>query len=142
MPLLLQYDSTAEGSDVTEAHGVGVSVQAAKNIHAIRASQAFARLTGMAADDSRTPYNQAASDSLRALLTPKLASMLKDQSPKDLLSKLNSNLESPEVNIFSTIASRTFFWEIGSFPHGRKLVYGALCICLNCDPNSTNKMKN
>lgn len=86
---------------MAEAHGVGVSVQAAKNMHAIRASQAFARLSGMAADDNPTPYNQAAADTLRALLTPKLASMLKDQLPKDLLSKMNSNLESPEVNVVS-----------------------------------------
>uniref|UniRef100_A0A175YL21 J domain-containing protein n=1 Tax=Daucus carota subsp. sativus TaxID=79200 RepID=A0A175YL21_DAUCS len=97
LPLLLQYDSTAEESDMAEAHGVGISVQAAKNLHAMRASQAFSRLSGMAVDDSPTPYNQDAADALKALLTPKLASMLKDLSPKELLSKLNSNLETPEI---------------------------------------------
>lgn len=99
MPLLLQYDSTAEESDMAEAHGVGISVQAAKNLHAMRASQAFSRLSGMSVDDNPTPYNQDAADALKALLTPKLASMLKDLSPKELLSKMNSNLETPEVNV-------------------------------------------
>lgn len=97
LPLLLQYDSTAEESDVMEAHGVGVSVQAAKNLHAVRASQALSRISGMAAGDNPTPHNQGAADALKVLLTPKLASMLKDELPKDLLTTLNSNLESPEI---------------------------------------------
>ncbi|KAK7265011.1 hypothetical protein RJT34_32627 [Clitoria ternatea] len=97
LPLLLQYDSTAEESDATESHGVGASVQIAKNMHAIRASQALSRLSGLCGDGSATPYNQAAADALRVLLTPKLSSMLKDQVPKDLLSKLTANLESPEI---------------------------------------------
>ncbi|KAA8535011.1 hypothetical protein F0562_030014 [Nyssa sinensis] len=97
LPLLLQFDSTAEEFDMTEAHGVGASVQIAKNLHAIRASQALARLSGLGTDEDSTPYNQPASNALRALLTPKLASMLKDQLPKDLLSKLNANLETPEI---------------------------------------------
>ncbi|KAL3535786.1 hypothetical protein ACH5RR_004247 [Cinchona calisaya] len=97
LPLLLQYDSTAEESDMTETHGVGGSVQIAKNMHAVRASQALSRLSGLVMDDNGTPYNQVASSALIALLTPKLASMLKDQSAKELLSKLNSNLESPEI---------------------------------------------
>ncbi|XP_075640760.1 dnaJ homolog subfamily C GRV2 isoform X3 [Castanea sativa] len=97
LPLLLQYDSTAEESDATESHGVGASVQIAKNLHAVRASQALSRLSGLCADDNSTPYNQGAADALRALLTPKLSSMLKDQLPKDLLSRLNANLESPEI---------------------------------------------
>ncbi|XP_050125282.1 dnaJ homolog subfamily C GRV2-like isoform X3 [Malus sylvestris] len=97
LPLLLQYDSTAEESDATESHGVGASVQIAKNMHAVRASQALSRLSGLCSDESTTPYNQTAAAALRALLTPKLASMLKDQAPKDLLSKLNNNLESPEI---------------------------------------------
>ncbi|KAK9269493.1 hypothetical protein L1049_001268 [Liquidambar formosana] len=97
LPLLLQYDSTAEESDSTEAHGVGASVQIAKNLHAVRASQALSRLSGLCTDGVSTPYNQAAADALKALLTPKLASLLKDQLPKDLLSRLNTNLESPEI---------------------------------------------
>ncbi|XP_068464472.1 dnaJ homolog subfamily C GRV2 isoform X2 [Phaseolus vulgaris] len=97
LPLLLQYDSTAEESDATESHGVGASVQIAKNMHAIRASLALSRLSGLCSDESATPYNQASADALRVLLTPKLSSMLKDQMPKDLLSKLNANLESPEI---------------------------------------------
>ncbi|CAK7334870.1 unnamed protein product [Dovyalis caffra] len=97
LPLLLQYDSTAEDSDTTESPGVGSSVQIAKNMHAVRASQALSRLCGLCTDGSSTPYNAAAADALRALLTPKLASMLKDQLPKDLLIKLNTNLESPEI---------------------------------------------
>ncbi|XP_015898180.3 dnaJ homolog subfamily C GRV2 isoform X2 [Ziziphus jujuba] len=97
LPLLLQYDSTAGESDTTESHGVGASVQIAKNMHALRASQALSRLSGLCSDGSSTPFNQAAADALRALLTPKLASMLKDQVPKDLLSRLNTNLESPEI---------------------------------------------
>ncbi|XP_073277817.1 dnaJ homolog subfamily C GRV2-like isoform X2 [Primulina huaijiensis] len=97
IPLLLQYDSTAEESDKTDAHGVGTSVQIAKNSHAVQASYALSRLIGLETSETPTPYNQAASDALRALLTPKLSSMLKDKSPKDLLATLNSNLESPEI---------------------------------------------
>ncbi|KAL6517010.1 DnaJ subfamily C grv2 [Orobanche hederae] len=97
IPLLLQYDSTAEESDKTDARGVGTSIQIAKNLHAVQASYALSRLSGVRTSESRTPYNQAAADALRALLTPKLASMLKDQLAKDLLSTLNSNLESPEI---------------------------------------------
>lgn len=97
LPLLLQYDSTAEDSDTKESHGVGASVQIARNLHALRASQALSRLSGMCSDDSPTPYNQAAADALRTLLTPKVASLLKDPEPKDLLSKINANLESPEI---------------------------------------------
>lgn len=96
--MLLQYDSTAEDSDTKESHGVGASVQIAKNLHALRASQALSRLSGMCSDESPTPYNPAAADALLTLLTPKVASLLKDQEPKDLLSKMNSNLESPEVH--------------------------------------------
>ncbi|OMO57986.1 hypothetical protein COLO4_34941 [Corchorus olitorius] len=97
LPLLLQYDSTAEESDTTESHGVGASVQIAKNMHAVRASQALSRLSGLCGDENSTPYNAPLVNALRALLTPKLASMLRDQMPKDLLSKLNTNLESPEI---------------------------------------------
>lgn len=97
LPLLLQYDSTAEESDVTEAHGVGASVQIAKNLHAARASEALSRLSGLCADGTPAPYNLAAVFALQALLTPKLASMLKEKAPKELLSKVNSNLESPEI---------------------------------------------
>ncbi|XP_071716803.1 dnaJ homolog subfamily C GRV2 isoform X2 [Rutidosis leptorrhynchoides] len=96
IPLLLEYDSTVEESDTTEAHGVGVSVQSAKNLHAVRAAHALSRISGMSVESS-TPYNQEAADALKALLTPKLASMLKDELPKDLLIKLNSNLELPEI---------------------------------------------
>lgn len=97
LPLLLQYDSTAEESDVTETHGVGASFQIAKNLHAARASEALSRLSGLCADGIPAPYNKAAVVALQALLTPKLASMLKEQTPKELLSKVNSNLESPEI---------------------------------------------
>lgn len=97
MPLLLQYDSTAEESDAPESHGVGASVQLAKNLHARRACQALSRLSGLCSDENSTPYNQAVVDALKALLTPKLGSMLKDQIHKDLLARLNANLEAPEV---------------------------------------------
>ncbi|KAK8644898.1 hypothetical protein V6N13_118759 [Hibiscus sabdariffa] len=97
LPLLLQYDSTAEKSDMSESHGVGASVQIAKNTHAIRASQALSKLSGLCSDKSSTPYNASVVNALRALLTPKLASMLGDKVPKDLLSKLNTTLESPEI---------------------------------------------
>lgn len=103
LPLLFQYDSTAEESDTLESHGVGAVVQIAKNMHAVQASQALSRLTGLCTDESSTPFNAPAVNSLKALLTPKLASMLKDQAPKDLLSKLNANLESPEVNVLFSV---------------------------------------
>ncbi|KAL2500786.1 DnaJ-like protein subfamily C GRV2 [Forsythia ovata] len=97
LPLLLQYDSTAEESDKTEAHGVGTSVQIAKNLHAVQTSHSLSRLSGLDTSENPAPFNQVAADALRALLTPKLASMLKDTLPKDLLSKLNANLETPEI---------------------------------------------
>ncbi|XP_031487738.1 dnaJ homolog subfamily C GRV2 isoform X2 [Nymphaea colorata] len=96
-PLLLQYDSTAEETDVTEAHGVGTSVQAAKNMHAVRAAEALSRLSGYCGDSGSTPLNRPAAAVIKALLTPKLADMLKSPSPRDLLSNLNANLESPEI---------------------------------------------
>lgn len=89
-----------------ESHGVGESVQIAKNMHAIRAAQALSKLSGLCGDGVSTPYNDPAVTAIRALLTPKLASMLKDQMPKDLLSKLNTNLESPEVNFLALLFSR------------------------------------
>lgn len=119
LPLLLQYDSTAEESGATESHGVGASVQIAKNMHAIRASQALSRLSGLCGDGSSIPYNQAAVDALRILLTPKLSSMLKDQMPKDLLVKLNANLESPEVIFFPLYTSRKKY-----------VCFGLLFLCL------------
>ncbi|XP_056693148.1 dnaJ homolog subfamily C GRV2 isoform X2 [Spinacia oleracea] len=97
LPLLLQYDSTAEENDATESHGVGASFQIAKNLHAARASEALSRLSGLCTDEVPAPYNEAVVVALQALLTPKLASMLKEQTPKELLSKVNSNLESPEI---------------------------------------------
>lgn len=97
LPLLLQYDSTAEESGLKEAHGVGASVQVTKNLLTVRASEALSRLSGLGEDDNSTPYNVSAADALRSLLTPKLASLLKDPSSRELLLRLNTNLESPEV---------------------------------------------
>ncbi|CAA6666689.1 unnamed protein product [Spirodela intermedia] len=97
LPLLLQYDATAEENNMMEALGGGGSVQIAKNLHAVRASQALSRLSGLCGDEVSTPYNHLAANALRSLLTPKLASMLKNQLPKDLLLNLNTNLESPEI---------------------------------------------
>ncbi|KAK1413925.1 hypothetical protein QVD17_29662 [Tagetes erecta] len=96
LPLLFEYDSTVDESDTKEAHGVGASVQTAKNLHAVRAARALSRISGIASEN-QTPYNQDAADALKALLTPKLASMLKDELPKELLIKLNSNMELPEI---------------------------------------------
>ncbi|KAJ4802760.1 DnaJ subfamily C GRV2 [Rhynchospora pubera] len=96
LPLLLQYDSTAEESEAS-AHGVGASVQIAKNIHATLATQALSWLCGSSDEEGLTPYNQAANNALTALLTPKLAAMLKRRTTKDLLANLNANLESPEI---------------------------------------------
>lgn len=123
MPLLLQYDSTAEESDTIDSHGVGASVQIAKNMHAVRAAQALSRLSGLCIDRVSTPYNEAAAAALRALLTPKLASLLRDHIPKDLLSKLNSNLESPEVSFFfvdGKALTRSLFL---------KCLYRPSCLC-------------
>lgn len=106
IPLLLQYDSTAEESDKSDSHGVGTSVQIAKNLHALHAFHALSKLSGLGNGETTTPYNEIAADVLRSLLTPKLASMLKDKLPKDLLSSLNSNLETPEVKtVFVSIYS-------------------------------------
>ncbi|KAL9242055.1 hypothetical protein vseg_016096 [Gypsophila vaccaria] len=97
LPLLLQYDSTAEESGTTEAYGVGASVQIAKNMHAVQASEALSRLSGLCIDGTPAPYNKDAVMVLHALLTPKLAGMLKEKTSKELLLKLNSNMESPEI---------------------------------------------
>ncbi|XP_010533202.1 PREDICTED: dnaJ homolog subfamily C GRV2 [Tarenaya hassleriana] len=105
LPLLLQYDSTAEAPDTVESPGVGASVQIAKNMHAVRASHALSRLSGLCADEGSIPYNADAANGLRAMLTPKLASLLKEQVCKDLLSKLNTNLETPEIIWNSTTRS-------------------------------------
>lgn len=70
----------------------------AKNMHAMLAVRAIARLGGLLDDDLSTPANEIAATTLRALLTPKLAAMLSDESPRELLRSLNSNLESPQVS--------------------------------------------
>ncbi|CAN6283815.1 unnamed protein product [Urochloa humidicola] len=97
LPLLLQYDSTAEENETSEAHGVGARVQIAKNLHAVRAVEALSRLCGLSSDDIACPPNKPSYNALKALLTPKLADMLRNHPPKELLSNLNSNLESPEI---------------------------------------------
>ncbi|CAN6300032.1 unnamed protein product [Urochloa humidicola] len=97
LPLLLQYDSTAEENETSEAHGVGARVQIAKNLHAVRAIEALSRLCGISSDEIACPPNKPAYNALKALLTPKLADMLRNHPPKELLSNLNSNLESPEI---------------------------------------------
>lgn len=97
LPLLLQYDSTAEENGAAEAHGVGSNVQIAKNTHAVLSARALARLAGYDGDELTTPYNPTAANSLKALLTPKLSDMLNDDLSKELLSNLISNLESPEI---------------------------------------------
>ncbi|EPS67180.1 hypothetical protein M569_07596, partial [Genlisea aurea] len=97
IPLLLNYDSTAEEPDKKDALGVGISVQIAKNSHAVLAARALSRLSGLCNSEDGIPYNASAVDALKALLTPKLASKLKDEQPLDLLSTLNSNLETPEI---------------------------------------------
>lgn len=127
IPLLLQYDSTAEESDKTDARGVGTSVQKAKNSHAVQASNALSRLSGLGSSDSPAPYNEAAADALKSLLTPKLASMLKDKSPKDLLSVLNSNLESSEVSAQCLQHNRLTFYH-----------YNFICLTCYCEILSKN----
>ncbi len=66
-------------------------------MHAMLAVRALARLSGLLDDDLATPYNESAATSLHALLTPKLSNMLRDESTRELLRNLNSNLESPQV---------------------------------------------
>ncbi|KAL2651546.1 hypothetical protein R1flu_019674 [Riccia fluitans] len=96
LPLLLQYDSTAEKGEASGPQGVGNSVQNAKNMHAMLAARALAKLGGFL--DDTTPYNPVAASGIKALLTPKLGSMLGDNSRSEgLLRNLNSNIESPEI---------------------------------------------
>lgn len=97
LPLLLQYDSTAEENGSSEPHGVGSRVQTAKNTHAFLAAHAFSRLQGSQTEDYSTPHNETAANALKALLTPKLAAMLTPELLKELLCNLNANLESPEI---------------------------------------------
>ncbi|KAG0618514.1 hypothetical protein M758_4G070400 [Ceratodon purpureus] len=96
VPLLLQYDSTAENSSASGPQ-IGNSIQASKNMHAMLAVRALARLAGLLEDDLYTPPNEVAAKALREMLTPKLAAMLSNESPRDLLRNLNSNVESPQV---------------------------------------------
>lgn len=95
-PLLLQYDSTAEHSSASGPQ-IGNSIQIAKNMHAMLAVRALARLAGLLDDDLYTPHNEIAAKALREMLTPKIAAMLSNESPRDLLRNLNSNVESPQV---------------------------------------------
>jgi DnaJ family protein C protein 13 len=95
-PLLLQYDSTAEHSSATGPQ-IGNSIQTAKNMHAMLAVRALARLAGLLDDELHTPPNEIAAKALRAMLTPKLAAMFSHESPRDLLRNLNSNVESPQI---------------------------------------------
>ena len=96
VPLLLQYDSTAENSSASVPQ-IGNSIQASKNMHAMLAVRATARLAGPLEDDLHTPPNEVAAEALREMLTPKLAAMLSNESPRDLLRNLNSNVQSPQV---------------------------------------------
>ncbi|KAH7286770.1 hypothetical protein KP509_32G022100 [Ceratopteris richardii] len=97
LPLLLQFDSTAEENGSNEPHGVGSRVQISKNTHAFLAALALSRLRGYQTDECTTPYNETTFSTLKALLTPKLAAMLRPELLKELLCNLNSNLESPEI---------------------------------------------
>jgi hypothetical protein len=100
----LQYDLTAEESGASEPRGVGSRFQIAKNTHAVLAVQALSHLRGSQAEENTTPYNDTASKSLKALLTPKLAAMFDCESPIELLRNLNANLETPEVGIAAILA--------------------------------------
>lgn len=93
----MQFDSTAESNGSSESLGVGSRVQTAKNTHAFLAAHAFSRLRGSQTEEYPTPHNETAANALKALLTPKLASMLTAELLKELLCNLNANLESPEV---------------------------------------------
>ncbi|MCO5552633.1 hypothetical protein L7F22_006148 [Adiantum nelumboides] len=97
LPLLLQYDSTAEENGSSESHGVGSRVQIAKNTHAFLAAHALSRLRGTQTEEFTTTPNETAFNALKALLTPKLAAMLTPELLKELLCNLNANLESPEI---------------------------------------------
>lgn len=70
-------------------------------MHAILAVRALARLSGLLDGDLSSPPNDIAAHTLREMLTPKLAAMLSNESPRDLLRNLNSNVESPQVCWFS-----------------------------------------
>ena len=114
LPLLLQYDLTAEESSASEPRGVGRRFQIAKNTHAVLAAQALSHLQGSQTEECPSPYNDTASKSLKSLLTPKLAAMLNIESPKELLCNLNANLETPEVSssVILSCQSSSFFYLI------------------------------
>ncbi|CAM8880027.1 unnamed protein product [Rhodiola kirilowii] len=56
--LLLKAGCPYDESDTAEAHGVGSSIQIAKNLLASRASHALSRLSGLCTDGTETPYNE------------------------------------------------------------------------------------
>eukprot|EP00898_Chlorokybus_atmophyticus_P007654 jgi/Chlat1/7890/Chrsp66S00581 len=97
VPLLLQYDATAEGEQGETKADRSANVQKAKNFHAMLAARALGRLAGALQGELTTPVNRTAADALRALLTPSLAAMLSNKSPRELLRSLTSNLETPPV---------------------------------------------
>jgi DnaJ family protein C protein 13 len=71
------------------------------------AARALAKLGGFMEGELSTPYNQEATAVLRGLLTPRVATQLKDRSPRELLRNLTSNLETPHVS-FSSSFNSTF----------------------------------
>eukprot|EP00899_Mesostigma_viride_P016162 jgi/Mesvir1/24547/Mv21885-RA.1 len=105
LPLLLQYDVTAEGSTrggdkAPPAAGGNTgqsNVQSDKNMHAMLGARALGRLAGLLPGDLATPHNRLAMACLSRLLTPTLASALGNRSPQELLAVLNTTLETPTV---------------------------------------------
>ena len=75
----------------------GMLMQSARNYHAMLASRALGRLSGLLQGKPGSPRCDAAAAALSALLTPALAAKLATPDPKPLLMHLNSSLLNPQV---------------------------------------------
>ena len=91
--------SAAPHTRLQVCHTERLSMQVAKNGHAMLAARALGQLAGGLPGTLATPACEEAQQQLQSLLTPPLAAMLGSPDPTRLLQHLNSNIQSPEVGL-------------------------------------------
>ncbi|CAI5970939.1 unnamed protein product [Closterium sp. NIES-65] len=107
--------SASAVTGVTGQSAIGANVQSERNLHAVLAARAIARLTGYLrekggfaerggeeegwgeGEGEEGSADAAARAAVKVLLTPRLAARLAENSPVGLLKALTSNVESPQV---------------------------------------------
>ncbi|GMH45130.1 hypothetical protein BSKO_13087 [Bryopsis sp. KO-2023] len=120
VPLLFNYDETEEGGGMggddlpppfsitgeDEVHLGSVllnlkmdmaKMQIRRNYHGMLAVHVLGRLAGILKGWSSTPAHAVASGAIKAIMTNSLFSRFTDQDPRELLSILNDNVETPQV---------------------------------------------